>query len=213
MEGRGATMSYEPTDDEIGPLANDVMEVCVYLTREDALAIARYVLRNYELRSDEQRCDGSGRLLFGSDREQWDYCPGCSRCQPARCRNNGGLASGSCKDASESTTEQRAATAPPVAPVELCPGCATPEWCRSTGSRVYCGTPDAPGDCTVVDSIVYVDPDNGLMRMKPVVTEVRLVEDQFRVLVAATIMRDGYDSWVDALTDADALIAAAKEKW
>ena len=171
-------MTYEPTEAEVDELVDKMTQA----SRDDLVGItiaaqARYILRHYEPRSNDQRCDGSGRVRYRSGRYCGDVsCPGCSHCKSPGRANDGGLA------ASESTTERDARTATAAAPV-------------------------AP-----VESVVYVDPDSGLTRMKPHPTVFRLAEDQFRALVAVLLTGS---NWADAGTaccTADTIIAAAKEK-
>ena len=74
---------YEPTEAEVEALA---LRLAKYhcASAEAALSQeyddARWLLKHYEPRSDEQRCSGRGRLKLGND--HFALCPGCTRCEP-----------------------------------------------------------------------------------------------------------------------------------
>lgn len=187
-------MSYEPTDAEVGKLV-DLLSTARWETPlVDFYQLARSILLHYGPRSNEQRCDRTGRLRYCLGAYYGDVaCPGCSRCKysvPATESKTGASQMGC-----ESVTGCAVAATPPVAPVELI------QLFETLNQQ----------NANPVVNTCY-DPVLRPPIPTPVVTEVRLAEDQFRVLVAEMLGGDWRMNRTP-LESADTLISAAKEKW
>jgi len=114
-------MSYAPTEAEVEALALRLAKL--HCASAEAPLIQEYgdalwLLRHYEPRSDEQRCDGSGTITgtVGITPNTMGGmnlgCPGCSRCKPRETpKSDGGLA------ASEFTVELMDGATESAAPV------------------------------------------------------------------------------------------------